>query len=161
MRDLVCDTSVIQYLHQLELLRILRELGGEVCVPEAVRQELAVGRGSDIDLPDLEQERWIKIRRPKGESDVRLISDMGPGEAEVLMLALESPGLVPVLDDALARRRADLLGIPFTGTLGLLVDAKKKGLVSSVGPLLDRLQSLGFRLSSNTRDIILEAAAEL
>ena len=67
---------------------------------------------------------------------------MGPGEAEVMLLALENEGLVAILDDSLAWIKAHILNIPFTGTLGLLQDAKKIGLTRSVGPVLDTLIAL-------------------
>ena len=130
MPDLVCDTSAIQYLHQTGFIRLLRELAENVLIPPAVKEELNAGRKSGIDLPDIGRISWIKLVHPRGEKDTRLVGDMGPGEAEVMMLALETDGRVAVLDDALARKRASLLGIPFTGTLGLLLDAKNKGLIS-------------------------------
>lgn len=67
------------------------------------------------------------VRRPRGEQAVRLITDLGSGESEVLMLGLELPDAVLVLDDALARRVAASLDLRFTGTLGLLLDAKRLG----------------------------------
>lgn len=76
------------------------------------------------------------------------------------MLALESPGTVVILDDALARRFAESLRIPFTGTLGLLLDAKKLGLLQTLEPCLERLQALGFRLSAQTRSVVLDRAGE-
>lgn len=76
------------------------------------------------------------------------------------MLALESPGSVAILDDALARRVAEVLEISFTGTLGVLLDAKKAGLIQELRPLLDRLQALRFRLSSQTRTAVLRRAGE-
>ena len=76
------------------------------------------------------------------------------------MLAIEQQNVVAVLDDALARRIADTLELPFTGTLGLLLDAKRAGLVPAVGPLLDRLHALRFRLAPETREVILKLAGE-
>jgi predicted nucleic acid-binding protein len=68
------------------------------------------------------------------------------------MLALEVPGSIALLDDALARRMAISNGIPVKGTLGLLLDAKRAGHLATVKPSLDRLQELGFRLAQQTRD---------
>ena len=76
------------------------------------------------------------------------------------MLALELPGSSVLLDDGLARRVAESLEIEFTGTLGLLLDAKNKGLIPSLMPRLDQLQTLRFRLSSQLRSIFLELAGE-
>ena len=67
----------------------------------------------------------------------------------------DCPGVAGIdrnLDDALARRLANGIGIKFTGTLGIFLDAKKAGLVDAVSPLLDRLQERGFRLAAGTRE---------
>ena len=100
------------------------------------------------------------VRRPRGEQAVRLITDLGPGESEVLMLGLELPDAVLILDDGLARRVAESLELRFTGTLGLLLDAKRLGLIPAVSPLLDQLQELRFRLATHTRRAVLELAGE-
>lgn len=86
--------------------------------------------------------------------------DLGPGETDVLMLASESSGVVAVLDDGLARREADRRGIPVIGTLGLLVNAKRVGLVVSVKEHIDRLQVKRFRVSPLTRAVVLKLADE-
>ena len=65
-----------------------------------------------------------------------------------------------ILDDALARKTAQYLGIRLTGTLGLLLDAKRSGLITSLTPVLDALQSLRFRLAPQTRSIVLRLAGE-
>ena len=73
--------------------------------------------------------------------------------------ALGEAGL-KVLDDRLARRLARTLDIPLTGTLGVLLDGKRAGLVDNLTPLIDQLQSLGFRLAPHTRRAVLELAGE-
>lgn len=77
------------------------------------------------------------------------------------MLALEKEDFVAVIDDYLARKRASILNVPYTGTLGILLDAKKMGLIRKVGPILDELETLQFRLDQNTRQMILRRAGEL
>ena len=52
------------------------------------------------------------------------------------------------------------LGIRLTGTLGLLLDAKRAGLIPAVEPCLDHLQRLGFRISGHTRAVVLKLAGE-
>jgi predicted nucleic acid-binding protein len=65
-----------------------------------------------------------------------------------------------IIDDAKAREAAGRFGLKFTGTLGVLLDAKRAGLISAVGPYLDRLNALGFRLAHNTRGAVLKLAGE-
>jgi predicted nucleic acid-binding protein len=113
-----------------------------------------------LDLPQLENLKWVKIRAPVSATAVSLITDLGPGESQVLMLALEMPGSIALLDDALARRVAIARGIPIKGTLGLLLDAKHAGHIAAVKPSLDKLQDLGFRLAQQTREAVMSLAGE-
>lgn len=161
MPSLVCDTSVLQYLYQLELLHILPALANDVIIPPAVVDELGAGIELGLSLPDVGNLAWIAVRQPAGATALPLISDLGPGEAEVLMLVLERPGAVAVLDDAVARRVAESLDLPLTGTLGLLIDAKRAGLITLLEPWLDRLHALRFRLSEGTRMAVLHLAGEI
>ena len=161
MTKVICNTSPFQYLHQINQLRILPALAGKIIVPSAVVDEIAVGRVTGVDLPDLSQLDWVMVQNPAGQSALPLISDLGPGESEVLMLALETTGATVILDDMLARRVAESLNLRLTGTLGLLLEAKQTGLISQVRPLLDQLQTLRFRLSPATYRSVLKLADEL
>jgi uncharacterized protein len=158
--EVISDTSPLQYLHQIGLLQILPALVERVVVPPAVDQELSVGRALGVDLPALSNLGWVEIRGPSSRPTLPFAHDLGPGEMETLMLALESRSSTALLDDALARRVAEILQIRFTGTLGLLLDAKRAGLVSALEPLLAKLQSLGFRLAPHTRLTVLKLAGE-
>ena len=113
-----------------------------------------------VSLPNVTLLDWVIVRRPASEPALPLVTDLGPGETQVLMLALESRDAVVVLDDALARQVAEMLDIRLTGTLGLLLDAKRAGLVPTVAPLLDKLQLLRFRLAPRTRAAVLKLAGE-
>jgi predicted nucleic acid-binding protein len=65
-----------------------------------------------------------------------------------------------LLDDFQARQEATEKGIPVRGTLALLLMAKERNLVQEVGPLIDQLDALGFRVSDAVRETILEIARE-
>jgi len=131
-----------------------------VIVPPAVVAELAEGRALGMNLPDLTLFNWVTVRRPVSELAVPLVTSLGPGETEALMLALESGKEVVVLDDGLGRRVAETLGLRLKGTLGLLLDAKQAGLIPTVGPLLDQLDVLRFRVAPHTRTAVLKLAGE-
>jgi hypothetical protein len=160
LRDVISNTSPLQYLHQLGLLRILPSLAGRVWVPSAVVAELAAGRKAGLDLPAPEACSWVTVKDPADTSSLPAVPGLGNGEREVLLLGLELRGVVMVLDDALARRVAGTLRLPFTGTLGVLLDAKRARLLPAVAPCLDRLQALRFRVSDSTRATILRLAGE-
>ena len=161
MADIVCNTSPLQYLHQLGQLELLQQLCGEIIVPTAVVDELRVGRESGIDVPDPESIDWMDIQTPESTAVLPLVTDLGRGETEVLALALELANVTVILDDKLARQVAESLSLPLTGTLGLLIQAKGKGLIAEVKPFLEQLNSLGFRASQGTRKAVLKIVDEL
>ncbi len=158
--EIICDTSPLQYLHQLDLLDLLPSLAEKIVVPSAVLSEIEVEIENGVDLPDLMTLDWIEIRQPKSAAALPLIVDLGIGETEVLALALESPGAIVILDDLLARKTAKRLGIKIIGTLGILLEAKKKNLLPEITTVLDNLEKLRFRLSDETRKAVLKLANE-
>lgn len=160
MPEVICDTSPLQYLHQLQKLSLIPQLAKRALVPPAVVAEIDAGRNLGLDLPDIAHLEWVVVEAPTRSLVISEISDLGPGEMEVLALALERKESVAVLDDAVARRAAKALGIRLTGTLGVLLDAKRAGLLSEITPILDRLQALGFRLAAPTRRAVLQMAGE-
>jgi predicted nucleic acid-binding protein len=159
--EVISNTSPLQYLYQLGLLDLLPKLVGQITVPPGVVEELEAGHVLGLDLPDISAVDWIIVRAP-GQSKSQLpVADLGPGETEVLLLGLESTGeVVLILDDAQARKAAEAVGLKFTGTLGVLLDAKRAGLLQTIKPELDRLDALGFRLAHHTRDAVLRLAGE-
>lgn len=73
--------------------------------------EIGVGLASGLTLRELGSIPWISVRTPGQKTLLPLAPDLGAGERETLALAVESPGSLVLLDDALARRHARLLNI--------------------------------------------------
>ncbi|MEZ5584648.1 MAG: DUF3368 domain-containing protein [Candidatus Competibacteraceae bacterium] len=70
------------------------------------------------------------------------------GEAETLALAVECPPALVLMDEREGRHTAQRLGIKTVGVVGVLIEAKVRGLIPQVGPLLEQLrQEAGFFLS--------------
>lgn len=160
MPEIISNTSPLQYLHQLGVLDVLPKLVTTITVPPAVQDELTAGRKLGMNLPDLQSLDWITVRRPSSSAALPMVTDLGAGEREVLALALETPDSVCVLDDALARQIASALQLRITGTLGILIDAKRTALIPAIRPQLDQLHNLGFRLAAHTRAAVLRIAGE-
>lgn len=142
-------------------MAILRELYGEVYVPPVVAAELR----AKPDVASQEEERFIGmagcIRRPENNLLVQALSaDLGAGEAQAIALATEVPGGLLIMDDAEGRRAARRLGLSVTGLLGVLIEAKARGLIPQISPLPDQLIAEGFWLSEAMRRSVLDAAAE-
>jgi predicted nucleic acid-binding protein len=159
MPEVVCNTSPLQYLHQADVIDLLPRLYERVLVPAAVVMELEEGSARGVDLPDVRSIPWMMIVDPPAPELLSLVTDLGPGERSALAVAL-ARHLTVVLDDALARRHAKLLGVQHTGTLGILIRAKREGYLPAVRPVLERFEELRFRLDEATRMSTLELAGE-
>ena len=160
MREVICNTSPLQYLHQADLLHLLPALFGGIQVPSAVAAELAEGKSRGIHLPELAELPWVTVRPARERGPLPLVTSLGNGEKEVLALGLEASDHLLVLDDRDARRHAVAAGLNVTGTLGVLLLAKERGLLDAIQPALERLQALHFRLSAATFRAVLDLANE-
>ena len=160
MREAICDTSPIQHLHQIGFLHLLPEFYARTVIPPAVVEELRRGREVGVDLPDIRTLPWLQAQAPEGLERVLLTADLGAGEREVLALGLQVPGAVVILDERIARLHAEALKLSFTGTLGILLRAKAQGRIPQIGPVIEHLGRLGFRLSPKTHAAVLSKAGE-
>jgi len=88
--------------------------------------------------------RWIAVEKVEDRALVSLLSgDLDEGEAEAITLCKEKNVEVVLLDEKDARRAAHRLGLKVLGTVGLLVWAKRVGIISNLKEQLDKLQSTG------------------
>jgi len=160
MPKVIANTSPIQYLFQLGLLDLLPRLYGSVLVPPAVRDEIKRGQALGVALPNLDDLGWIAVADPEVPVLLPLANGLGAGELQVIALAKESAGHLALLDDRRARRFASLLGVTYSGTLGVLLRAKQRGMLERLEPVCDALEERGFRLSPRTRQSVLSMAEE-
>jgi len=61
------------------------------------------------------------------------------GEVEVMILGKELDADLVIIDDKNAKKHAKFLGFNVTGTLGVLIAAKERGLVAEMKPLISEL----------------------
>ncbi|HST19505.1 MAG TPA: DUF3368 domain-containing protein [Blastocatellia bacterium] len=142
------------------MLDLLPSLYQQATVPQAVVDELKEGRAQGINLPDILILPWMQVKAVREEALLGLATDLGRGERQVLALTIQTSDSLALLDDGLARQYARLIGIAFTGTLGVLLKAKQTGYLIVLSPLLDQLERLRFRLDSDTRQAVLKLAGE-
>ena len=81
---------------------------------------------------------------------------LGAGESEVLSIALEQAGWTAVVDDATARSCARSLGIPVIGTLGVVLRAKRQGLVGSAAKIIQELRHVGLYIDDQFVQTVLK-----
>lgn len=157
----VSDSSPIRALHHLGLLSLFRDLYGTVIVPKAVQAEL---RQPTTTCPALEitNYAWLEIRSASSRiGDFAVPADLDPGESEAIVLAIELRADLVLIDERKATDAARALGLATVGTLGILVEAKRKQLIDRVLPCVDRLVSeLRFFVSPTLRQRLAELAGE-
>ena len=165
MPAVISDASPLIYLTHLGRFALLRELHGCVLIPPAVWREVGergAPRAEGRTLRAAVDEGWIKIESPSSVPPAApALAQLGAGEREAIQLAFERHATL-IIDEAEGRAVALQLGIKLSGTLGVLVEAKRRGLLTRVRPEVERLiGETTFRLSENVRQHILQLAGEL
>ena len=155
----VCDSSPLIAFARLDRLDLLETLFRDVIVPEAVFREISpVGKPLAPTLSD-----WCRTRlRAAARADLvaRYLAQLGAGESEAFALYQEILADRVLLDDKKARRIADVEGIRYVGTLGTLLEAKRRGFVREVKPLLMGLRTAGIWISDEVFGETLRTAGE-
>lgn len=144
----VVNASPLIYLSHAGLIDLLQAENPTVVVPRTVSEEIHRRGPQDPTARILTKTPWIHEADPVPPSPAVLIWRLGPGETSVLSWSLAHPGSVAIVDDLAARRCAEVLGIPLIGTLGLVLKAKRKGLLTSARPATEKLLAAGMYLSS-------------
>jgi predicted nucleic acid-binding protein len=158
----VSNTSPIVNLAAVGQLDLLRQLYGKVLIPRAVHNEIViVGRGQP-GAAEVETFGWIETRRVTDWIVVASLQlELDDGEAEAIALAAELKADLLLLDERKGRVVASRLGFKFVGLLGVLVEAKHKGLILAIRPVLDNLiGKAGFWISRDLYEHVLQAAGE-
>jgi uncharacterized protein len=147
MPDAVSDSSPLIHLAKIEALELISRLYSRVLIPPAVWREVVEesdGRPGAVEMERAVAAGWMVKQAAKNEILViALRQTLDNGEAEAIALATELHPESALLDDKLARQMARRLGVPVTGTLGVLLRAKQVGLILELRPLVTRLQSEG------------------
>jgi predicted nucleic acid-binding protein len=159
-RPVVVNATPIIGLALIDQLPLLQSLYREVLIPEAVRSEVMTGGARRVGVVQLEGATWIRTVALRDPGRADLLSDLDRGEAEVIALAQELTASLVIIDERLARRHARRLGLPLTGTLGVLLRAKERGLIPRVAPFIHGLRAGGVRLSAGLVRRALQLAGE-
>jgi predicted nucleic acid-binding protein len=117
-------------------------------------KEIAIEYGEP--LPE-----WIEISSPSDKTRQQILElQLDTGEASAIALALEILESIIILDDYRARQIANRLGLNVTGTLGILIKAKRQGVIASIKPLIVKLKENHFHLSPELEQAVLNEAGE-
>lgn len=138
MSIVVADTGVIISLVHIGQLDLIEKLFGNYYIANAVWVEL-----NNYDNPNFNRSELKKLKEKikviKSKNYLSVVMDFGESESVILYEELKADYLL--IDDCKARLMAESLNINCIGTLGLLLKAKKKGLISELKPLFEKLTS--------------------
>jgi len=147
--SVVSNASPLINLARIGKLDLLHDLYGELTIPEAVWREVVVEGAGQPGADEVKGATWIKRHAVANRQLVHALQqELDAGEAEAIVLASEMPAELLLMDERLGRETARHLGLRYTGLIGVLVEARRKGLISAVKPHLDALRdAAGFRVS--------------
>ncbi len=164
---IVSDTSPLLNLAAVGRADLLGSLYGAIVIPPAVQGELASLARRDPRFAAIALlPPFVRVQPLPGDVDAgAILAELAlllhPGEAEALALAAALPADLLLVDEFDARRLARRRGVPTQGLLGVLVEAKRRGLLPAVGPLLDQLQTkAGFWVGADLRANVLHSVGE-
>jgi predicted nucleic acid-binding protein len=156
----VCNTSPLIYLSRAGYLPLLKVAGPQVVVPDAVMEELRAKGTDDAVVKAVEAEGWLRLEPAPNIPRQIEAWDLGRGEAAVLAWTLQHPGSEAILDDLIARRCAASLRLPCVGTLGIVVRAKRLGLIQAARPVVEELIRQRMYLARKVLDEVLGSLGE-
>lgn len=159
-RRVVANSTPLILLGGIERLDLLRSMYGEVSIPTAVFEEVAC-RDDAAGKVLAGRPDWIRVEVAPTPDDLSLLrSRLHAGEVEAIMLARTMDADLVIIDDNAAKKTAKFLGLTVTGTLGVLVKAKRRGLLDKVSPLVDGLLAQGMYVSDEVVELVKRAAGE-
>lgn len=150
MSIVVSDTSPLIALERIHSLELLQRLFGPIYIPSTVRAEIFKTQR----LPD-----WIVEKNPV--ATFHPSKSLGKGEIEAIALAVELNADLLLMDDLEGRKEAKRVGLTVMGTIGVLIQAKRMGIIKTLSPLLEALEITGFYLNRELKATALSVVGEL
>ncbi len=149
----VADSSCLIGLARIKQLELLKELFSEVCIAQAVYEEVVVkGRGEPgaRETEAAIKHGWLKKKAVRDKMAVSaLTSTLSKGESEVIILCKELKADYALIDEKIARNMAELMDVNTMGVIGIISLAKERGFPINKKKLIDQLIDSGFRISDS------------
>jgi len=160
---IVSDTGPIIGLAKIGKIILLNEIADEVIIPQMVYKELFGKTGPESNEIDQALNTFIIVKKDIALDEAAKIELAGLDEGEKQAIGLASQldsDVILLLDDRAGRRVAARMNISTTGLIGLLLVAKERGVIQSVGILIKELRENGYWLSDEIMKIAIKLAGE-
>ena len=156
----VVNASPLIFLARAGRLEFLQLAAPEILVPAAVAAEIRQYDPDDPAVQGLESTPWLKMVEVPAVPPPIQAWDLGPGESSVLAYAMAHRPMIAIIDDLSARHCAEVFRLPVSGTLGLVLTAKKRGVIPFARPALEHLRQSGMYLSDRVLNHALSFVGE-
>ena len=158
----VSDTSPIRALSVIGQVGLIRDIYGGAILPPDVVSELSV-QVPNVPRFVIDDYPFLHVKMPGNTQRVaELQSSLGPGEAQAIALALELQAQAILIDEQQGRRVAERLGLKPVGLLAVLSNAKSRGCIAAIAPLVDTLKSrISFRVHPDILSRVLRDCGEM
>lgn len=161
MRKVIVNTTPLIALCHVGQLNLLKKMYGEIMIPHAVYRELSEKQESVCKKQVDASLDWIHVEEIENQMAKSMFkTQLHDGEVEVMILAKERDADIVIIDDANAKKHAKYLKLPVTGTLGVLIKAKKQGYISELKPIIQEMVNKNIYISEKLMQLCLEMVNE-
>ncbi|MBS3028839.1 MAG: DUF3368 domain-containing protein [Dolichospermum sp. DET50] len=159
--EIVINTSpLIAIVAAIGYFNVLQSLYTTVIVPFEVSQEIIIGGTTGLGVTEFKADFWLQKQTVPVNISPILLNSLDVGEASVIQLALNKNISTVCIDEAVGRRIARLSGLAVTGSIGILLRAKKEGYPLSIKTAIEKMLNHNIRLSQRVIDFALKEAGK-
>jgi len=145
--SIVADSGPILSCARANRLELLHQVITDLIIPDAVYEEIVIRGAGKPGSAEVQGASWIRRLSVRDRAFVdQLPPKLHLGEREAIALAKEQ-GAALLVDEREARREALHQGIAVMGSLKVLREAKTRGIIPRVTPILDELIAAGLYIS--------------
>lgn len=161
MRKVIVNTTHLIALCHVGQLGLLERMYGEISIPQAVYRELSEKEDSICKKQVDASLSWIHVEKIENQMAKSMFkTQLHDGEVEVMILAKEKNADIVIIDDANAKKHAKYLKLPVTGTLGILIRAKREGYLPELKPVMQEMIDKNIYISEKLMKFCLEQVNE-
>jgi len=159
--QIVINTGpILALIAGLGNLKVLENLYEKVLVPYEVCEEILVGGSSGFGIKEFNEAGFLQKSNTRIFIQPYLLNSLDIGESSVIQTALDEQIHTVCIDEAMGRRIARLNNLTLTGSLGIMIRAKKKGYPIILREAINQMQAKGVRLSERVINLALTQVGE-
>ena len=162
MPDIVINTGpLIAMVAANGNLNWLPSMYGRIVIPYEVLLEIEAGGPGNTEIVALRAiERQVLIGRQSTQIDAAMLRELDLGESSVISSALLHAIDTVAIDEKAGRRLARIHGLNVTGSIGILLKAKRHGFLPNLGECIARMRAHGIWISAELTQEVLHRANE-